>query len=118
MLGCEKCYFVCTQDKTMKEHVKKKHKTATSTENGGVEDEMVAEMAVGGGKRLICDICGYECKSNKVGYLERHKARMHDPVLLDCPHCPARYKFVLEIIKRIRKTDQLFSAKNVIIKFL
>ena len=110
MLGCEKCYFVCTQDKTMKEHVKKKHKTATSTENGGVEDETVAEMTVGGGKRLICDICGYECKSNKVGYLERHKARMHDPVLLDCPHCPARYKFVLEIIKRIRKTDQIINA--------
>eukprot|EP00088_Acartia_fossae_P035565 TRINITY_DN36672_c0_g1_i3.p1 TRINITY_DN36672_c0_g1~~TRINITY_DN36672_c0_g1_i3.p1 ORF type:complete len:638 (-),score=94.11 TRINITY_DN36672_c0_g1_i3:169-2082(-) len=80
MLGCDKCHFLCSQESTLREHVQKKHNRSEETEQ--IEDT---------GKRLICDICGYETKSSKPGYLERHKARMHDPVLLQCPHCPAKF---------------------------
>jgi len=86
MFGCSKCYFVCIQESTLKEHMKKKHQRSK-------ESKLKKPIEIDSDlpKRLICDICGYECKSNKVGYLERHKARMHDPVLLDCPHCPAKF---------------------------
>ena len=61
MLGCNKCYFVCLQESTLRDHVKKKHDRAEEQNPAELNDPS---------KRLICDICGYECKSNKVGYLE------------------------------------------------
>eukprot|EP00088_Acartia_fossae_P004077 TRINITY_DN11742_c0_g1_i3.p1 TRINITY_DN11742_c0_g1~~TRINITY_DN11742_c0_g1_i3.p1 ORF type:complete len:692 (-),score=148.60 TRINITY_DN11742_c0_g1_i3:146-2221(-) len=76
-LGCDKCYFLCSTDAELAEHVQEKH----------VKKELEEKAK----PSVICDICGQEMKSKNPAILKDHKARVHDPVLVQCTQCPGKY---------------------------